>query len=130
MSQEQLRMANNVALPQLRGGACFCKGKKYLSCNMGTVTFCKNLDAFRAGRPDEIYLMDLNLLSGRKATEAAGFILSITVDLYLQPSSTNHALAWELIAYTDLLVLVPYLLLFRMILILETLLLYEYKSIE
>jgi hypothetical protein len=57
----------------------------------------------RAGLPAEVYLLNLDLSSGREATEAAVFLLSNPVGLNLQPSSTNHALSWELIAYTDLL---------------------------
>jgi hypothetical protein len=54
-------------LPKDRSGMRFCKREWSLFCNVGTVTLCKNHDAMWASRPAEIYVMNLDLRSGRKA---------------------------------------------------------------
>jgi len=66
-------------LPQGSGGMCFCKRKLNLSCNVGMVTFCKNHDALRAGRPAEIYLMNLDLSSGRKAIAYTDLLCAVVI---------------------------------------------------
>jgi hypothetical protein len=65
-------MANNVhvavasqwhAVPRTdrREVGVFCKRKESLSCNVGTVTSCKNHDAMWAGRLAEIYILNMDL---------------------------------------------------------------------
>ena len=82
MRHEHLRMANNVLLPKDRGDS---------------------LASY------QIPLFDYKTVAlSQKATEAVvSVFLSIATGFDLRPSSTNHALAWELIA-PDLIAIVIY----------------------